>query len=123
MTDPLTPKGTTWPGVLFLGLVVAAGYALWGKAFAYGSIVGIVVGLVNFKAIGFIVRRLTGPGGSFMVLYGLFGFLKFLILAGVFFVLIYYRLFDVYGVVVGFSAVLLLIIIEGLLRASRPEAT
>jgi hypothetical protein len=121
-TDRLTPRGITWPGVLFLGLLTVAGYLALGKDFAYGSAVGIAVGLINFKAIAFIVRRLTGPGGSFMVLYGIFGVLKFVLLAGIFFVLIYYKLFNVYGIVAGFSAVLLLIVIEGLLRASRPES-
>ncbi len=119
--DFATPRGVTWPGLLFLGILIGFSYKVFGKETATGMVVGASVGLVNFKAIVFVVRRTMGPGGASRVLYGVFGFLKFMVLAAIFFCLIYYRLFDVYGIVAGFSMVLLLILIEGILRAGRSE--
>lgn len=115
----LTVKGVTWPGLLLLGLLAGVAAPLFGRQLALGMGVGMTVGLMNFKAIELIVKRVMGPDGSNRLLYGIFGFVKFLILGGVFFLLIYYKLFDVYGIVAGFTAVLLLVMMEGLLRASR----
>jgi len=118
MSQP-TIKGLTWPGLTFLVLLIGPALFLFGRGVALGMGVGMAVGLLNFKAIELIVKRVMGPDGSNRLLYGIFGMVKFLILGGVFFLLIYYKLFDVYGIVAGFTAVLLLVMIEGLLRANR----
>ncbi len=115
----LTTKGVTWPGFLILFLLACGAVPLFGREVAIGMGVGIVVGLMNYKAIELIVKRVMGPDGSNRLLYGIFGFAKFLVLGGVFFLLIYYKLFDVYGIVAGFTAALLLVMMEGLLRANR----
>lgn len=117
--DRLTPKVTTWTGLIFLSLLLGFGFQFFGKDIAIGMGVGVVVGLANFKAIVIIVKQFLGPDGLHKVLYGIFGFLKFSILASVFFLLIYYKLFDVLGIVAGFTAVLLCVLIEGLIRAAR----
>jgi len=115
----LTTKGVTWPGLLFLLLLIGAAVPLFGRELALGMGIGMGVGLINFKAIELIVKRVMGPDGGSRLLYGIFGFVKFLVLGGVFFLLVYYEFFDVYGIVAGFTAVLLLILMEGLLRANR----
>ncbi len=115
----LTTKGVTWPGLLFLLLLIGAAVPLFGRELALGMGIGTGVGLINFKAIELIVKRVMGPDGGSRLLYGIFGFVKFLVLGGVFFLLVYYEFFDVYGIVAGFTAVLLLILMEGLLRANR----
>ncbi|NOY53726.1 MAG: hypothetical protein GXP58_08910 [Deltaproteobacteria bacterium] len=115
----LTIKGVTWPGLLFLLLLLGASVPLFGRGLALGMGVGMAVGLLNFKAIELIVKRVMGPDGGSRLLYGIFGMVKFLVLGGIFFLLIYYKFFDVYGIVAGFTAVLLLVMMEGLLRANR----
>ncbi len=115
----LTIKGVTWPGLLFLLLIIGAAVPLFGRGLALGMGVGMAVGLLNFKAIEWIIKRVMGANGSNRLLYAIFGMVKFLILAGVFFLLIDYQLFNVYGIVAGFTAVLLLVMMEGLMRANR----
>jgi hypothetical protein len=117
--DQLTPQVFTWGGLLFLALVVGITLQFFGRELTLGLGVGMVVGLANFKAIAFILKQVLGPSGVNKVLYGIFGFLKFIILVAVFFGLIYFELFNVYGIVGGFSSVLLLVMVEGLVRASR----
>ncbi len=117
--DTLTPKVIHWPGLLFGALLVAASAWLFHRDLAVGVLVGLILGFANFKAIAFVVKRTLGPYPVHRVLYGLFGSLKFILLAAVFFVLVYYRLLDVYGLVAGFSAVLLVVLVEGLVRAGR----
>ena len=117
--DHLTPRVITWWGLLFLVAAAAVCFLFFGREVALGMGIGMGVGLANFKAIAFILRRVLGPSSIHKMFYGIFGFLKFGILVSVFFILIHFQLFDVYGIVVGFSAVLLLVMIEGLVRASR----
>lgn len=117
--DRLTPKVITWKGLLFLVLLTGIVFRFFGAEVAAGMAVGAVVGLANFKAIVFVIKRVLGPDSVHKILYAVFGFLKFLILVLVFYGLVYYELFDVYGILAGFSAVLLLVLIEGMVRASR----
>jgi len=117
--DQLTPQVFTWGGLLFLALVAGITLQLFGRELALGMGVGMAVGLANFKAISFVIKRVLGPDTVHKILYVVFGLLKFLILVLVFFGLVYYELFDVYGILAGFSAVLLLVLIEGMVRASR----
>ena len=117
--DQLTPKVFTWAGGLFLAVLAGLTYLVFGQDVAVGLGVGIAVGLANFKAIAFILKRVLGPNSVNKILYGIFGLLKFSVLVCVFFGLIHYELFDVYGIVAGFSAVLVLVLIEGLIRANR----
>lgn len=117
--DQLTPKVNTWIGLLFLAAVAGLGLQFFGKDLAVGMGVGMVIGLANFKAIAFILKRVLGPHTVHKVLYVVFGLLKFLVVVSVFFWLIHYELFDVYGIVAGFSAVLLLVLTEGMVRAGR----
>ncbi len=121
--DTLTPRVIHWPGVLFGALLLAAALLLFGPDPALGVAVGLILGFANFKAIAFVVKRTLGPYPVHRILYGLFGSLKFILLAAVFFVLVYYRLLDVYGLVAGFSAVLLVVLVEGLVRAGRDGVT
>jgi hypothetical protein len=117
--DQLTPKVLTWGGLLFLAFVAGVTFQVFGREIALGAGVGIVIGLANFKAIAFILKRVFGPNTIHKILYGIFGLLKFVIVVSIFFGLIHFQLFDVYGIVGGFSAVLLLVMIEGLIRANR----
>lgn len=117
--DRLTPRVMTWGGSLFLGLTAGLVFLFFGRDPAVGTLVGMVIGLANFKAIAFILRRVLGPNTIHKILYALFGLLKFAILVTVFFGLVYYKLFDVYGILAGFSAVLLLVLMEGMVRANR----
>ncbi|MEK6776247.1 MAG: hypothetical protein AABY87_05115 [bacterium] len=117
--ERMIPSGTTWQGLLSLALLAGLGYAVFGKGVALGMAVGMAVGLVNFKAIAFIVSRLFRPDPFHKVFYGLFGVLKILILVAVFLSLIYYNIFNVYGLVAGFSAALISILVEGMIRAGR----
>ncbi len=117
--DQLTPGGLTFWGLASLALMIAAGLFSFGKTFGVGMGVGAAIAIINFKAISLIVERVLGPESVHKVLYWLFAFVKFLILAGVFFLIIYYRLFNVFGVVAGFSAALLVFLAEALIRAAR----
>jgi hypothetical protein len=117
--EQLTPRITTPAGLLFLVLLAGLVFGLFGKEPALGMVVGMIVGLVNFKAMALIIKRILGPDTVHKVMFGIFGFLKFLILVLVFFVLVYYKIFHVYGILAGFTAVLLLALIEGLIRANR----
>ncbi len=117
--ERVIPRGTTWQGLLFLALLIGLGYVFFGKGVAMGMAVGMAIGLANFKAIVFIIRRFSRPDSMHKIFYGLFGVLKFMILVLVFLGLIYYKLFDVYGIVAGFSAALISVLIEGMIRAGR----
>lgn len=117
--DRLTPRGLTFWGLVCLASATAAGLFSFGEAFAVGMGVGAAIGIINFKAISLIIKSVLGPESVHKVLYAVFALLKFLILAGVFFVIIYYRIFNVFGVVAGFSAALLVFLVEGLIRAAR----
>ena len=117
--ERVIPRGTTWQGLLFLALLTGLGYVFFGKGAALGMVVGMAVGLANFKALVFIIMRFFRPAPLHKIFYGLMGVLKFLILVLVFFGLIYYKLFNVYGIVAGFSAALFMVLAEGMILAGQ----
>ena len=111
------PRALGWVGPLVLGAAALVSARFLGREFAVGTAAGALLGMANFKAIGLVVRRVLGPSAAHRGLYALLGVGKFLLLAGIVYVLVYHRLVDPYGLVAGFTAVLALVLVEAAMRA------
>lgn len=98
-------------------LAIASSFFEWRKL-PISIIIGGVLGLANLKGLSWSVEGLMGtrrPTGK-MIFFSIFRlFLLFLIIAA----LVYLKLVNIFGILIGFTVIFVFLIIEGIKYAER----
>jgi hypothetical protein len=91
-----------------------------GRRLPAGILAGGLLGIANIKGIAWGVKGLIGSGGPTgrMVFFSMF---RLLLLFGILACLVYLRLVNVLGVLVGFTVIFALVIVEGLRYAKNRD--
>lgn len=100
---------------VFIPLAAASAFIEW-KKLPLSIIIGGVLGLVNVRVLAWSVRGLLGSQkatGRMIV----FSMLRLLMLFIILSALVYLRLVNIFGILIGLTAVFVLIITEGLRHA------
>ena len=102
--------------IILLPLSILSAFIEW-KRLPISILVGGILGLVNLRGISRGVEGLVGthnPTGK-LVFFSLF---RLTILAAILTILVIYKLVNIFGVLIGFTVVVIVIIKEGL-RAAK----
>jgi len=110
-------KGVTKKGIIIILLLVGVSAIFEWKKLPLGILCGGVLGLLNLKGLvrgveGFIGTEKATAKMVFLSMTRLFA------LAVAIFILIYFKIVNVLGLLLGFTAVFILILIEGM-RAAK----
>ncbi|MDA8431401.1 MAG: hypothetical protein M0Z60_00385 [Nitrospiraceae bacterium] len=105
--------------LILLPLAFLSAFMEWKKLPA-GILAGGALGLANLKGLAWGVRGLFGTGraGGVMVFFSIF---RLMMLFAILALLVYLRLVNVFGVLIGFTVIFLLVMIEGLRYAKHAD--
>lgn len=105
--------------IILLPLSILSAFIDW-KKLPISILIGGVLGLANLKGLAWGVKGLIGAARPNVTLVFL-SFLRLFIIAFILGILLYYRLINLIGILIGFTVVFVFVVKEGL-RAAKESS-